>query len=258
MPEKCCIYICRRPAELCGYCLKHYEGDITPYKYLTKQQLLDFIQSVQFILSREFRLSLPVHLTPEPIDTYSKAELRELYRETKRFIDMHLRDRLLRASHIRDRPDLHTGDWEAWENLCRIVAHTLFGDILVRPRLPNGTMPDIVPCGKGLRIERTRAGSERLVRAPVIIEVKTGIHHSEVLPKYGEFTKRIELWFYRWRPHWLEHREEGVIYQSPIELAQRLEKGGTRQLASLLRSLPLLWRNYELLPHYNQGLAGGG
>lgn len=258
MSEKCSIYVCHRPAELCGYCLKHYESDITPYKYLTKQQLLDFIWSVQLILSREFRLSLPSNLIPEPVDAYSKADLRELYRETKRFIDVHLRDRLVRASHLRDRSDLHVGDWEAWEKLCRIVARTLFSDILVRPRLPNDTMPDIVPCGKGLRIERTHADNVRLVSASVIIEVKMGIHHSEVLPKYGEYAKKVELWFYRWRPHWLGHKEEGIIYQSPIELAQRLEKRGARQLASLLRSLPLVWRNYELLPHYNQGLAGGG
>jgi len=165
---------------------------------------------------------------------------------------------MLGASPICDRPDLQTGGWEAWEEVCRIVARSLFGDILIRPRLPNDTVPDIVPCVKGLRMERTRTGGKRLLQAPVIVEVKMGIHHLEVRPKYGQYAKRVELWFYRWQPHWLGHKEGDVIYQSPIELAQRLEKRGVRELAGLLRSLPLLWRNYELLPHYIQGLTGGG
>lgn len=255
MSGKCLVLSCDRVAEICGYCSECYERDITPYKYLTKQQLLAFIWSVQFILSHEFHLSLPREMIPECEDAYNKAQLRELYRGTKRFVDEHLRLEMFYAPYIREHPEFRIGGWEAWEKLCRVVAQALFGDVLIRPRLPNNTMPDIAPCVEGLYLEHTHIGSVRLLHAPLIIEVKMGIHHQKVLPKYSGYAEKVELWFYRWQPHWLDHREDGLIYQSPIELACRLDDKGVHDLASLLRGLPLLWRNYELLPHYIRGLA---
>ena len=57
------------------------------------------------------------------------------------------------------------------------------------------------------------------------------------------------------KPSWLERLEREVIYLSPVELATRAAEHGASNLATALRTLPILWRNYELLPHYSQGLS---
>jgi hypothetical protein len=259
MPDKCLIYACPNRAELCGYCQEHYERDITPYESLTKQQLADFIESVQSILS-EFGLSLPKALVSGSMDTLSKADLRGIYRETKRHLDTELRHRLLEAPLVSNYRDLLEPEgylWQRWERLCIVVATALFGDLLLHPRLPNDAVPDIVPRLDGMTTEHAKSGSTYLPYAPVIVELKQSLLHPEVTCKYGAYGGRIEVWFYRWRPHWLIHREECVVYQSPVDLARRLEAASRGELASTLRSLPLLWRTYELLPHYLKGIGGG-
>jgi hypothetical protein len=250
---KCRIYVCNRRPALCGYCREHYERDIRPYSYLTRKQLSAFIEAVQQILEEEFRISLPATVL-QSNTAPSKEQLRVAYQETQRYVDTHLRPALFRKSYLAQRPHLQTGDGAAWEQISVEVAKALFGQVLLHPRLPNNKRPDIVPRLPGIRLDKRSARPAHLLYAPVVVEAKRSALHGDVRSKYGPHARRVEVWLYGWRPHWRVYREPDVKYQSPIELARRLERGRHRSLASLLRSLPLLWRDYQLLPHYLRGL----
>lgn len=219
---------------------------------LTKREVAACIRAVQDILRDQFSLSLPQRLLPR--GAWDKVKLRLACRETKRHVDTRLRPILLRKCGAVGLTYGQAGG-EAWEQLSLKLAKALFGDALVHTQLPNNRRPDIVPCLDGIRLEQQAGRAPKLLYAPLVIEVKHSALHAAVGPKYGRYAGRVELWLYRWRPHWRIHREARVTYQSPIELARRVERIGDRSLASVLRDLPLLWRNYELLPHYSRGIT---
>ncbi len=259
-PAKCHIYICRRQAALAGYCSRHYESNITPYKYLNKRDLHGFIRCVQRMLEEGLGVSLPESLLSASPDNCSKEELRNHYRDTKRYLDTWIRPAALVHPNVVPYHDLLLGGelWQRWERVCMAAAEALFGNILVRPRLSNNAVPDIVPDDENVRKVTTASGAIRVLHAPVIVEVKQGLLYGRIRPKYGGYANRIELWFYRWRPRWRRPRERGVELVSPTELATRLAESGEPGLARVLRLLPILWRNYELLPHYLAGIASTG
>lgn len=256
MTEKCSVYACRRASYMAGYCEADYERDISPYKHLARGQLRGFIEAVQEILWRNLGLSLPSALIPMEGETVSKPELQLRYREVKRHLDLHLRKTAIRAPQLGPYCRLLGSGielWQKWEKLTFALARVQFGEIYVRPRLANNRVPDIVPRMDGIRLASSRR-DPAVEWAPMIIEVKQGLLHPSVWPKYGAYAGIVEVWFYRWKPGWLERLEKEVIYLSPVELATRAAERGASSLATALRTLPILWRNYELLPHYSQGL----
>jgi hypothetical protein len=258
MKVKCSIYHCQKPAQTASYCRDHYERRIEPSKSLTKTELREFVIAVSDLVERQLRRPFPRELAPGSADNLTKNALRVLYRETQRWLDTKLRPTLPGASDVWGWWGLMIGPdtrWSQWEALCVQAARTLFGRLLLQPRLPNGTVPDIVPVVRGLKTQRSVFEKQLVTHAPLVIEIKQGALHGPVRPKYGRFADHIEVWFYRWKPRWMRHPESGVRYQTAIEIAGRLDRAGNGRLGRKFRLLPILWRNYELFPHFSSGLT---
>lgn len=260
MKAKCSIYHCRKHAQTASYCSDHYERRIEPPKSLTKIELREFVIAVSDLVENELRRPFPRELalasTP---DNLTKNVLRVLYRERQRWLDTKLRPTLPGASDVwAGMAGLIIGTgtrWSQWQALCVQAARTLFGRLLLQPRLPNGSVPDIVPVMRGLKAQRRSSDRPLVTHAPLVVEIKQGVLHTPVRPKYGRFADHIEVWFYRWKPQWMRHLESEIRYQTAIEIAARLERAGNRHLARRFRLLPILWRNYELFLHFSTGLT---
>lgn len=141
-----------------------------------------------------------------------------------------------------------------WERLCLAVAKVLYRDVIYHPVLPNGQIPDYVPLLRGVEVETGWPSRPHVRYAPVIIDAKFSISSArKELVDYGPYCDRLEIWFFRWRPNWLDRRAPRVTYRSAYDLAAQVQRTGNESLATFLRRLPLLWGFYGMVALYAYG-----
>ena len=263
MAQKCIIYFCQGRARISGYCSLHYDRHITPPNSLTKANVLNFMVSIQQILSAEWGMNLPRGLVPSSLTELSKDELVGRYKALWRILDTRIVPRLRAQARAEGFGPVVKADpwwtwdppWETWEKLCLRVGRILYGEVLYHPMLPNGQIPDLVPILAGIQTERAPSGATHVIFAPLIVDAKFTISSaSKELADYGQYCQRLEIWFFRWREHWLARRNAKVGYLSGHELATACHKRDQPELARLLRCLPLLWGEYKMAPLYGHGV----
>ncbi len=256
MARKCRIYVCKGRAKIQGYCPVHYDRIITPPQSLTRTKLFRFMTSLEQALSAEFGMSLRKWMVPSSPEGLSKDELRDRYKMLRRLLDGRIVPKLRAQAKRGSFRPFAEPTWEAWEQLCLTVGRILYRDVLVHPILPNGQIPDIVPVLDGLRMENGPGGAIRVTFAPVIVDAKFSISSArKELVDYGPYCRELQIWFFRWKPHWLKRRSPTIIYLSGHELAEAVMQKGQPDLAKFLRGLPLLWNNFhDMAEIYGRGL----
>lgn len=255
---ECGIWVCKRRAQIRGYCAEHYDKMIEPPQHLTKDRLLEFMHIVRDMLITEYGVDLPRNLVPASVHDVSKIDLRERYKRLCKLVDSRYSRRLWTYERKNGLGEFAKPDGVSWERLCLRIAQVLYGEVLYHPRLPNGSIPDFVPVLQGIQSTTSRSGSVQVSFAPLIVEAKYSLLAPEVRQKYRRYCKRVEVWLFRWKPNWLQYRRPSnriVVYVPASDLAKRVAKKGDADLARLLRCLPILWGTWEIVGHYAEGFS---